>query len=319
MNFRVKKFEDLTVGDLYEILRVRNEIFVVEQNCVYQDLDGVDQTSLHMYLEEDGKILAYLRAFPKKDEPGTVQIGRVLTVEHGKGWGGRLLHESMQVIRQRMKPARFYLEAQCYATGYYGKEGFWICSEEFLEDGIPHVEMELVEETFSREESLREDEAGTSVILLEDLMERNPGIKAVRAERFFEKAAAHYVRIAGMAVTHHIPQEIEFDEIDEDPATGYVVLLDDVLPVAVCRLYEKAPGVMAFGRVIVVPEYRGRGLDFRTILEAEAWCRDLGYEKIVLEARDNAVNFYERLGFTADYSKVVEDTFRYIHMEKFIG
>lgn len=312
MVFRVKKFEDLTTGELYEILRVRNEVFVVEQNCVYQDLDDVDQTSLHMYLEEEGKILAYLRAFMKKEVAGTVQIGRVLTVEHGKGWGGRLLHEALQVIRKRMNPSRIFLEAQCYATGYYEREGFQVCTEEFLEDGIPHVGMELKEEAFSEEA----DGGASEEITLEMLNERNPDIKAVRAKTYAEKAAGIYVRIAGMALQNHIPQEIEFDELDEDPNTRYMVLMDDVMPVAVCRMYEKAPGIMAFGRMIVVPAYRGRGLGSKTILEAEGWCRDLGYKKIVLEARDNAVNFYERLGFTADYSKVIMDTFRCVHMEK---
>lgn len=144
MRFYVKRFAELTTLELYEILRVRAEIFVVEQNCVYQDLDGVDYNSLHMYVEEDG-IQAYLRAFSREDEPGTVRIGRVLTREHGKGFGGLLLKQALETIRDRMQPERMYLEAQCYATGFYEREGFRICTEEFLEDGIPHVGMELIE------------------------------------------------------------------------------------------------------------------------------------------------------------------------------
>lgn len=141
MELKYKFFDALTTKELYEILRVRAEVFVVEQTCVYQDLDGIDDRSLHLYYEEDGKIPAYMRAFIK--EEGVVQVGRVLTVEHGKGLGGKLLHEGLQVIRDIYQPKKIYIEAQCYAIGYYAREGFEVCSEEFLEDGIPHVQMEL--------------------------------------------------------------------------------------------------------------------------------------------------------------------------------
>lgn len=144
MNLIVKKFDELTTAELYEILRARAEIFVVEQNCVYQDLDGTDYNSLHVFYEENGKVLAYVRAFLKKDEEGAVQIGRVLTIRHGEGLGGKILKESIRIIREHFHTEKLYLEAQCYATGFYEKEGFQVCSEEFLEDGIPHVEMELI-------------------------------------------------------------------------------------------------------------------------------------------------------------------------------
>ena len=136
-----KYFDELTTRELYEILKSRAEIFVVEQNCVYQDLDGKDYDSLHVFFEEDGKIKAYLRAFRKNDH--TVQIGRVLTLQHGTGLGGKLLKEGIRIVRERMNPRYIYIEAQCYATGYYERQGFKICSDEFLEDGIPHVQMIL--------------------------------------------------------------------------------------------------------------------------------------------------------------------------------
>ena len=141
--FKAKYFNELTTVELYEILRARAEIFVVEQNCVcvYQDLDGKDYESLHVFGEERGKVVAYLRAFFKDDE--TVQLGRVLTLKHGTGLGGELLREGIALVRTKMKPAKIYIEAQCYAVGYYEREGFHICSEEFLEDGIPHVQMIL--------------------------------------------------------------------------------------------------------------------------------------------------------------------------------
>ena len=143
MKLITKYFNELTTSELYEILKVRAQIFVVEQNCIYQDMDNVDYNSLHMFYEENGKILAYLRAFEKNTTPLTFQLGRVLTLEHGIGLGGKLLKESISYIRQILSPSSIYIEAQCYAVGFYEKEGFCISSEEFLEDGIPHVQMIL--------------------------------------------------------------------------------------------------------------------------------------------------------------------------------
>lgn len=137
-----KFFDELTTVELYELLKARAEIFVVEQNCAYQDIDNKDYRSLHVFYEEDGKVLAYLRAFIK--EKDVVQVGRVLTLEHGKGLGGKLLKAGLEHIKEKYNPTKICMEAQCYATGFYEREGFQICSEEFLEDGIPHVEMELV-------------------------------------------------------------------------------------------------------------------------------------------------------------------------------
>lgn len=136
-----KYFDQLNTSELYEILSVRSEIFVVEQNCVYQDIDGKDQESIHIYIEENGKILAYLRAFKRADD--VVQMGRVLTRNHGLGLGGKILHDGIVVIEQEMNPSQIYIEAQTYAIGFYEREGFAVSSEEFLEDGIPHVEMLL--------------------------------------------------------------------------------------------------------------------------------------------------------------------------------
>ena len=143
MELKSKYFKELTTTELYEILKARAEIFVVEQNCVYQDLDGIDFKSLHLFYECDGKITAYMRAFVKDEEKRIVQMGRVLTLEHGKGLGGKLLREGIAQVREKMNLAAIYIEAQSYAIGYYEKVGFEVCSEEFLEDGIPHVQMML--------------------------------------------------------------------------------------------------------------------------------------------------------------------------------
>lgn len=143
MNLNVKYFEELTTKELYEILKSRAEIFVVEQDCIYQDLDGIDYRSLHVFYEEDGSVIAYLRAYEKEDEPEVVQVGRVLTLEHGKGLGAKILKEGIEIIQEKMRTQSIYIEAQCYAIGFYEREGFQVCSESFLEDGIPHVQMRL--------------------------------------------------------------------------------------------------------------------------------------------------------------------------------
>lgn len=138
-----KDFYDLTTKELYEILKSRSEIFVVEQNCIYQDLDDIDYRSLHIFYESEGKVIAYLRAFKKNSSANIVQMGRVLTLTHGIGLGRQLLKEGIIQIKKKMNPSAIYIEAQCYATGFYEREGFVTSSDEFLEDGIPHVEMLL--------------------------------------------------------------------------------------------------------------------------------------------------------------------------------
>ena len=143
MNLVIKYFNELTTTELYEILKSRAEIFVVEQNCIYQDLDDIDYRSLHIYYESDGKIIAYLRAFEKDAAAGVVQVGRVLTLTHGTGLGGKLLKEGISQIKEKMDPSSIYIQAQCYAIKFYEREGFVVSSDEFLEDGIPHVEMIL--------------------------------------------------------------------------------------------------------------------------------------------------------------------------------
>lgn len=141
MKLVVKYFNDLTTMELYELLKTRIAIFVVEQNRVYQDLDDKDYNSLHVFFEDNGKVVACLRAFLKEDN--VVQIGRVLTLHHGNGLGGKLLKEGIAQIKSKMNPKKIYIEAQCYATGFYEREGFKVCSEEFLKDGIPHIAMDL--------------------------------------------------------------------------------------------------------------------------------------------------------------------------------
>ena len=138
----------------------------------------------------------------------------------------------------------------------------------------------------------------------------------LRATETWQQAGAYYVRIQAMARQYHITLREEFDAHD-GPDTKYIVLLDGDFPVATCRLYDLGGGRVMLGRVVVLPEYRGRGLGRRVVAEAEQWARELGFETAVLESRDVAVGFYEKLGYTADRSRVIHgETFTCIPMEK---
>lgn len=141
-------------------------------------------------------------------------------------------------------------------------------------------------------------------------------MEILRATRTAEQAGAYYVRIQAMARKHQIPLHVEFDEHDT-PETKYIVAVDDFLPVATCRLYAIDTERVMLGRIVVLPEYRHRGLGTLVVREAEAWARDLGFRTAVLESRDNKVHFYETLGYTPDYSrKIIGDTFTCYRMEK---
>ena len=141
MNISVKTFDQLNTRELYEILKVRTAVFVVEQNCPYQDIDDVDPDALHIFMRDETGVKAYLRVFSKDER--TAHIGRVLTTERGCGYGGEILKAGIHAAREQLHKSAVYLEAQTYATGFYEREGFRTISDEFLEDGIPHIQMLL--------------------------------------------------------------------------------------------------------------------------------------------------------------------------------
>lgn len=142
LELTVKRFPELSAAELYEILRTREAVFIVEQNCPYPEADGRDYDAVHLFFRGgDGRVKAYLRLYAKPEEEGTVQVGRVVTAERGVGLGRRILQEGIRYAVGTMGARELYLEAQVQAVGFYEKEGFRVCSSEFLEDGIPHVEM----------------------------------------------------------------------------------------------------------------------------------------------------------------------------------
>ena len=143
MDLVVKTFDELTTAELYEILRLRVGVFVVEQNCPYPELDDRDQSALHVWFRNDDGIQAYLRVMDRGAESEYVSIGRVIAVKRRCGLGSMLLAEGIRAARERFRADYIYLEAQTYAKGLYEKQGFHQISDEFLEDGIPHVKMLL--------------------------------------------------------------------------------------------------------------------------------------------------------------------------------
>ena len=119
-----------------------------------------------------------------------------------------------------------------------------------------------------------------------------------------------------MARKHHIPLDAEFDGHDS-PETRYVVVIDDFLPIATCRLYPLDEDCMMLGRIVVLPEYRHQGIGSLVVREAEDWAREQGFKKTVLESRDNKIPFYEAMDYVVDYDQVKEgETFTCYRMEK---
>ena len=141
MTFVAKHFSELTPAELYEILRARAEIFLLEQGIHEQDLDGIDYDCLHCFLWEDGKAIGTLRAFYTDPQKTKVKIGRVVTLTHGKGHGKLLMEGSLDAIKKHLPYKTLYVHAQVQAAGYYERFGFSRVGEEFDEAGIPHVEM----------------------------------------------------------------------------------------------------------------------------------------------------------------------------------
>ena len=143
MEFCQKTFYQLTLDELYELLRLRAAVFVVEQDCPYQDLDDKDQAALHLWLRDETGVQAYLRIMDRGVSHPCVSIGRVIAVQRRRGLATRLLKEAIRAAQEVFRADRIYLEAQVYARALYENLGFRQISEEFLEDGIPHVQMLL--------------------------------------------------------------------------------------------------------------------------------------------------------------------------------
>jgi ElaA protein len=143
MNWKLKKFNELTCEEVYIILQLRTEVFVVEQECAYQDLDGKDKNSYHLYLEDNEEIIAYLRILEKGISFDEISIGRVLVKKdyRGKGISRDMMLKAINFIKEDLKETEIKISAQVYLVNFYGSLGFKETSKIYLEDNIPHIDM----------------------------------------------------------------------------------------------------------------------------------------------------------------------------------
>ena len=130
-------------------------------------------------------------------------------------------------------------------------------------------------------------------------------LEVIRAQETWQQAGAYSVRIQGMDKQYHISLREEFDEHD-GADSKYIVLADEGYPIATCRFYELDKQSVLIGRVVVLPEYRGKELGRRVISEAEKWIRELDYKDIYLDSRVVAIGFYEKLGYAAVDNKIIQ-------------
>jgi len=139
----IKKFEELSTDELYAVLQLRSEVFVVEQDCVYQDLDGKDQKALHVIGSKDQAVVAYTRIFRPGDYFKEASIGRVVvrSSERQYGYGQKIMNASILGVEDFFNETVIHLSAQLYLKKFYDSLGFEQIGAEYLEDGIPHIGM----------------------------------------------------------------------------------------------------------------------------------------------------------------------------------
>ena len=140
-----KKFEELTLEELYEILKLRSEVFVVEQNCIYNDIDGKDKASFHVIIKENNEITAYLRVLPPGISYENASLGRVLVAKdaRGMGYAKAIVTEGINCVLRNFNTNKITIGAQEYLKDCYSEFGFKPVSEVYDEDGIPHLDMTL--------------------------------------------------------------------------------------------------------------------------------------------------------------------------------
>lgn len=143
MNWKIKKFNELNAEEIYKILALRNEIFIVEQECPYLDCDGKDFNSYHLFAKENGEIVAYLRILEKGVSYDEISIGRVAVKQsyRGRGISREMMLKAIDFIENNLFENTIKIQAQAYLLKFYSSLGFKAVSEEYLEDNIPHIDM----------------------------------------------------------------------------------------------------------------------------------------------------------------------------------
>ena len=139
----IKSFKELTAKELYNLLQLRSEVFVVEQDCVYQDLDGKDEKALHILGYSDNRLVAYTRIFKPSDYFKEASIGRVVVKESDRKfkYGYKIMQASIEAIKSHYNVTEIRISAQTYLKRFYNNLDFKEVGEEYLEDGIPHINM----------------------------------------------------------------------------------------------------------------------------------------------------------------------------------
>lgn len=144
MQIYKKRFSELDTNELYNILKLSFDVFVLEQACLYQEIDNLDQDAIHVYIKDGEEILAYLRVLDRGVESEDVAIGRVIAKNRRQGLGTSVLKAGIKAAKEFFDADKIYLEAQSYAKEFYENLGFVQISYEFLLDGIAHIKMRLV-------------------------------------------------------------------------------------------------------------------------------------------------------------------------------
>lgn len=144
MELTVKRFDEMTLDEYHEMLKLRCAVFVVEQESPYQEVDDADKASLHVWLRDDaGQLAAYARIVPAGVNFPEASIGRVIAVKRGTGAGRAVMEAAIQAARERLDADAITIEAQVQARGFYERFGFQQTSDEFLDAGVPHIQMQL--------------------------------------------------------------------------------------------------------------------------------------------------------------------------------
>ena len=145
MKLSIKKFKELTLDELYDILQIRIDVFVVEQECPYPECDGFDKVAVHLFYQKNNKIVAYTRILPPDSRYKDPSIGRVIvnSGERGTGLGNKVMNESIRYIKDNYPGEKIKIQAQSYLEKFYSSIGFKKISDEYLEDNIPHIDMIL--------------------------------------------------------------------------------------------------------------------------------------------------------------------------------
>jgi ElaA protein len=143
LNLEIKKFKELKGEEIYQILKARNEVFIVEQHCAYQDCDDKDRSAYHLFLEDKKEIIAYLRILQKGVSYDEISVGRVLVNKsyRGKGIAQEMMIKAIKFIEENLNERKIRISAQAYLIDFYKGFGFEEVSNVYLEDDIPHIEM----------------------------------------------------------------------------------------------------------------------------------------------------------------------------------